>query len=143
MLKALGWNLSDPSVVLVEDSQTNNQRPDYQLLGASAESPMVVIEAKRIVHGDIEYIYGPQDPEEDPTEDWIEWGEDDVWQLRRYVEAINSGYGVLTDGNAWAIWDLSKGKPGDLKPEPYVWTLCEDPAYASSALKVLHRRNVH
>lgn len=100
ILKVLGWNHSDPSVVLVEDSQTNNQRPDYQLLGANAESPMVVVEAKRIVHGDIEYIFGPQDPDEDPTEDWIEWGEDDVRQLRGYVEAINSGYGVLTDGNA-------------------------------------------
>ena len=142
ILKALGWDLSDPSMVLVEDSQTNNQRPDYKILRTGTKVPAIVVEAKRIVHSDIEYIFAPQDPDEDPTENWVEWGKDDVEQLKGYVEAINSGYGVLTDGNAWAIWDLSKGKPTNSKPEIYVWAFCENAEYVSESLKALHRRNI-
>lgn len=142
ILRALGWDINDPGKVLIEDSQTNNQRPDYKLLDSNSEDPIVVVEAKRISHGDIEYIFGPQDPEEDPNAAWIEWGDDEVEQLRGYTEEMVSGYGVLTDGNAWAVWDLSRGKPGDCNPAPYVWAFCDNAKCVSESLKILHRRNV-
>lgn len=142
ILEAFGWDVSDPSQVLVEDSMTTNQRPDYRLIGADSETPLAIVEAKRIYRSDIEYIFDDPDPNEDPNDEWIEWGEDEVDQLGGYAEQSGARYGVLTDGNAWAIWNLSKGKPTDTKPDPYVWAFCENPEYVSESLKILHRRKI-
>lgn len=143
ILRSLGWDLSDPAQVLVEDSAVNGDRPDYRFLGANANPSLMVVEAKRIFRSDIEYIFSSQAPDEDAYDYWIEYCEDDISQLRKYVSDLQTGYAVLSDGNAWCIWDLSKGN--DLAQgswSAYVWAFCEDLPYVSDTLKILCRRNL-
>jgi predicted type IV restriction endonuclease len=143
VLRTLGWDLGNPEQVKVEHYRIEGNRADYEFYVADRQDPIMVVEAKRISEDDISYILGEiEDSPEDIGADWIEWGEEEVGQLGRYVRDLKTGYGVLTDGNAWGIWDLSKWKSGDRKPELYVWALCEALPYVSYALKVLHRRNL-
>ena len=145
ILKSLGWGLSDPAQVLVEDSAVNGDRPDYKFLGANADAPLMVVEAKRIFRSDIEYIFSSQDPDEDVYDYWVEYSEENISQLQKYVSDLRTGYAVLTDGNAWCIWDLSKGNDlaqGSCSWSAYVWAFCEKLPYVSDTLKILHRRNV-
>ena len=145
ILKSLGWDLSDPAQVLVEDSAVNGDRPDYKFLGANTNAPLMVVEAKKIYSSDIEYIFSGEDPDDDAYDYWVEYSKDAISQLRKCISDLRVGYAVLTDGNAWCIWDLSKGN--DLAQGPcswaaYVWAFCEDLPYVSDQLKLLHRRNV-
>ena len=103
----------------------------------------MVVEAKKVFPTDIEYIFSRQAPGEEAYDYWVEYSKDDVSQLRKYVTDLRTGYAVLTDGNAWCIWDLSKGN--DLAQgtwSDYVWAYCEDLPYVSESLKILHRRNL-
>ena len=144
ILRSLGWDLSEPAQVLVEDSVVNRDRPDYKFLGANADDvPLMVVEAKRIFRSDIEYIFSSQEPDEEVYDVWVEYSEEDISQLQKYVSDLRVGYAVLTDGNAWCIWDLREGN--DLAQgswSAYVWAFCEDLPYVSDALKTLRRRNV-
>ena len=84
ILNALGWDVSDPSQVTVED-QYSGGRPDYGLLGNDTSKPLAFIEAKRLgesldAHHDQVFKY--------------------TWDRRVF-------YAVLTDGNRWIFRDVA------------------------------------
>jgi hypothetical protein len=99
IIRALGWNTADPKECHPEfpRGRTSTQRVDYALFAqATAQEiyegyllPDIIIEAKSL------------------REDL----EEAVAQLRQYVRSapqIKEGYGVLTNGCCWWIYDLSK-----------------------------------
>ena len=95
LLKVLGWDTSDPALVIPEfyfKSQKrgfkNQKRADYALLDG-ANNPVFVLEAKK--------LYDPLD--------------NHTGQMAGY--AFNDGipYAGLTDGNYWRMYDVFKPKP--------------------------------
>lgn len=88
LLKVLGWDTSDPALVIPEFDFKNQKRADYALLD-SANNPVFVLEAKK--------LYEPLD--------------NHTGQMAVY--AFNDGipYAGLTDGNSWRMYDVFKQKP--------------------------------
>ena len=95
LLKVLGWDTSDPALVIPEFSfknqkrgSKNQERADYALLD-SANNPVFVLEAKK--------LYEPLD--------------NHTGQMAGY--AFNDGipYAGLTDGNHWKMYDVFKRRP--------------------------------
>ena len=83
ILKALGWNLSDPLQCVVENF-TNSGKPDYTLYNRRGR-PRIVIEAKRICE-DTRY-------------------EGHNKQLLKYAQEYQALYAaVLTNGRYWDIY---------------------------------------
>ena len=146
ILRALGWDVSNPDEVRVEFS-INGGFADYAFFVHGQENPVMIVEAKAIADSDIAYILGEiKDDPEDEGADWVEWAQEHIDQLKGYAAGLKQGYAVLTDGIAWCIWDLSEGS--DLAQEEWsahLWTLLDesDQVYSDviNALK-LHRRNV-
>ena len=79
LLRALGWDLSDPDIVRTEDT-VHGTRSDYVLMD------VMVIEAKKL-HESLD----DQEP-----------------KLRKYMKNQDVRYGALTDGCVWQIYDAKK-----------------------------------
>jgi hypothetical protein len=147
MLRALGWDVSEPSQVKVEyrtdQPPQDVRRVDYALFVPTSNDPVVIVEAKAIGSNDIAYYLGEVEDSPDTKEgDWVEWDSKDVDQLERYCESHSVGYGVLTNGDFWDIYDLSKEGSFKEKRKKYFPVANTDLDDSVEALKLLHRRNV-
>lgn len=80
LLVELGWDLSDPAVVVPEDDAEDGGKMDYTL-----ENRSVIVEAKKL------------NTNLDRHSD----------QLISYVRKLNARYGVLTNGRKWRMYDAS------------------------------------
>ena len=138
MLAALGWDVSDLSLVHVEYPTLGGKWVDYALLEPATGSPLVVIEAKAIWTREIRAWNAAIEPD-----DLKEWKQADVDQLKGYVSdlGLTTGYAVLTDGGSWDIYDLSI--PGEFheKRIHYFDILWEEPKVSVTKLMTLHRVN--
>ena len=84
LLREMGWDLSDPGQVRLENKTTDKSNPDY-VVGKN----IMVIEAKRIDENlDAKYVK----------------------QLIKYANDNNARYGVLTNGQKWKIYDACNTK---------------------------------
>ena len=101
IIRALGWDTADPKECHPEYPRPYQEgrvdyalfgTPDVESIGNNSIPPDVVIESKAL---------------REPIDD-------DVPQLQRYVEAdprMRTGVAVLTNGNEWWIYDLTKRGP--------------------------------
>ncbi len=147
MLRVLGWDVSDPDQVKVEfrpsTKSEDTRKADYVLFPPNLDTPLVIIEAKKIGSNDIAYYLGEvEDPPDTKQGDWVEWDIDDIDQLERYCASLSVGYGVLTNGDFWDIYDLSKEGSFKEKRKKYFPVANTDLDDSVEALKLLHRRNV-
>ena len=85
VLRALKWDLSDPAQVKFE-CQMGDGRIDYVLFNRKG-NPAVYMEAKR-------------------ADSWLT--DENIVQLREYVQRRKQGLAVLTNGTEWKIYDLSR-----------------------------------
>lgn len=94
MLAALGWPVTDPSVVVVE-YEAGGGRADYALLRRADDRPALVIEAKKY---------------DEPL---------DAHRMQLLTYALGQGipYGCLTDGNRWQVYDIFAAVRGG-EPQP-------------------------
>lgn len=88
LLTALGWDVSDPALVTPEYS-VGNGRADYALHG-SESIPAAMVEAKRLGHA---------------------LSDDERMQMLNYANARGVRYAVITDGNAWELYEVFKQAP--------------------------------
>ena len=84
LLRALGWDTTDPALVRTEFN-LNNGRADYALLNAD-EKPVAIIEAKRL-----DESLGTTDHR---------------MQMLTYANFSNVSYAGLTDGNQWVLYKV-------------------------------------
>lgn len=130
VLSALGWNLADPMQVKMEYEIVGG-RVDYALFKTDIEHPVILVEAKRLTPkgaGEVREIAERKQVVVDQS--WAQLRQSDEldkglafiadgWtsiltvdnesQLGRYADnlQLQAGYGVLTNGNEWQIYDLS------------------------------------
>ena len=111
LLTTLGWNVSDPSLVIPEYN-VRGRRADYALLSAPNQ-PAATIEAKKLDEPlDLHQI-----------------------QMLNYSNAAGINYAGLTDGNLWELYDVFER--GDLEKRRILEVnLYRDTAF-QSALKLL------
>ena len=142
LLQSLGWKLSNPTEVRLE-YRTDHGKVDYAFFLPGSDRPIMLLEAKKITEGDIEYIPPPVLPGLGvDDDDWIEWSGDMVNKLGSYRSGMKRGFGVLTDGVFWDIYNLNKrGSFEDKRKERISIAHTED-GKGAEALKLLHRRNV-
>ena len=81
----LGWLTCHPAECGVEYARGQQGNVDYALLNRDGE-PVILIEAKRLDVDSAQY-------EE---------------QLAKYARGMREGFGVLTDGQVWHLYDFSK-----------------------------------
>ena len=84
ILNALGWDVSDPNMVAIED-QYSGGRPDYALLGQNRDGPVAFIEAKKLHES-------------------LDAHEDQVFKYTWDRKVFHAG---LTDGNRWILRDVT------------------------------------
>lgn len=101
IIRALGWDTADPKECHPEYPRPYQEgrvdyalfgTPDVEAIGNNSFPPDVVIESKAL---------------REPLDDAVP-------QLQRYVEAeprMRTGVAVLTSGNEWWIYDLTKRGP--------------------------------
>ena len=162
ILKALGWNLNDPSQVQIKyETRTDQSNPDdrvyaYALLYTG--KPVIHVEARRLPQDYVDkhkanreeerarikdawgnFQRGAQIPNAPPIiAKWREIMEKHEAQLNGYIEQqqIGSGYAVLTNGADWRISDLAEsGNRSDT-----VNILFGSPSRCEEVLGVLRRR---
>ena len=85
ILWALGWKTYDPAECEVEYQRGNQGRVDYALFNRDDEL-VILIEAKRLDKNSANFER----------------------QLAKYARGMSDGVGVLTDGELWHLYDLSK-----------------------------------
>ena len=118
VLRALGWDLSDPRQVTFECDLNDYGRIDYVMFGRNG-NPSILLEAKRV----------------------------DVWtlnherQLISYAQGTRKGYAVLTNGSLWKKWDLSK-RGGFEKQLIFEFDIYEEPTKKTAQIlnKTLRRQ---
>ena len=93
VIRALGWKTESPWELDIEE-QYREGRIDYVLYDSNGE-PVILIEAKALGKLNVK-LQGKQT--------------DDERQLARYMRGLKKGYGVLTDGWEWHIFDAGKQK---------------------------------
>ena len=92
LLRALGWDVSDPSIVRIEHN-VDAGRPDYALLGMNTQ-PVLFVEAKKLAEN-----------------------ASPVAQIVSYVvteniqNKTNVRYGASTNGDTWDIYDVIEQRP--------------------------------
>ena len=132
ILKALGWNLNDPSQVQIKyETRTDQSKPprvDYALL--STGKPVIHVEARRLPQDYVDKHKANREEERARIKDawgnfqrgaqipnapliiakWREIMEEHEAQLNGYIEQqqIGSDYAVLTNGADWRISDLAE-----------------------------------
>lgn len=122
VLFALGWNLADVAEVEVEYEINDYGRVDYALLDNDDE-PVIIIEAKALS------LNGTKVSQER--------------QLVAYAEGMKRGYAILTNGNDWKVWDLSKRGNFSAKLALELKLTEESPSRCATALNQLLRRPLH
>ena len=85
VLRALGWDLSNPDQVTYELDLNDYGKIDYVLFGKNG-NPCILLEAKVVDSYTLAHER----------------------QLISYVQGTNKGFAVLTNGNMWRVWDLAK-----------------------------------
>ena len=99
VLNALGWDVSDPALVTIEDHHSGIGTPDYALLVKDDEDkdpePRAYIEAKKLgeMAGTTKLAHRSQ--------------------LRDYADELKTNYAGLTDGDHWIFRDFSSGFSGE------------------------------
>ena len=88
LLQALGWDVSDPSVVTPEYN-VGNGRADYALHG-SESIPAAIVEAKRLGHA---------------------LNDEERMQMLNYANARGVRYAAVTDGDVWELYEVFKQAP--------------------------------
>ncbi len=89
LLKALGWDVSDPSLVTLEHD-VSGQRADYALLNDPGKrEPAIFIEAKKLGES-----LNPH-----------------RMQMVNYANMSGVPYAGLTDGNKWELYNVFEQKP--------------------------------
>ena len=130
VLSALGWNLADPTQVKLE-FEIEGGKVDYALFKAELELPAILVEAKRLTpKGADEFKEIAERKQVALEQSWVQFRQGnefekradslaDGWariltesnesQLGRYADnlQLQAGYGVLTNGNEWQIYDMS------------------------------------
>ena len=89
LLKALGWDVADPSIVIPE-YDAGEGRADYALLGPDGRTK-VTLEAKRLGESLANHRM----------------------QMLNYANAEGIDYTALTDGNRWELYDVFAKMPLD------------------------------
>ena len=111
LLRALGWDVSDPAVVRPE-FKIDNKPADYALLRPDGE-PAATLEAKRLGESLVAHRM----------------------QMLNYANILGIAYAGLTDGNHWELYKVFE--PGRLEDRRIVdVSIAEAPAHVS-ALKLL------
>ena len=87
LLRALGWDVSDPALVTPEYN-VGSRRPDYALLNDNA-GPCALLEAKKLG---------------EPLGNHLE-------QMVRDANMAGVPYAGLTDGNCWELYTVFEAKP--------------------------------
>ena len=89
VLRALGWDTSNPAMVRSEYG-ANGGFVDYALLNPKTESPLIIVEAKKL--GDVRL-------------------ERHIPQIEGYSKGEGSSpkYGVITNGNMWRVFENGAG----------------------------------
>ena len=162
IIKALGWDVSNPEQVWIE-FPTNDQFADYAFFPRNTNTPVMVIEAKSVREKEIdpsgmydeEWDEVDEDDEEWDEEQWLleeslrYWRPTEIDQLRFQTRDLNQGYGVLTSGNTWSIFDLSKkgnsrtANTFQRRAEIHHFSILFSPLdECIDGLKKLHRRNL-
>ena len=90
IIRALGWKTESPWELDIEH-QHREGRIDY-VLSDRAGNRIIYIEAKALGNLSVK-LQGRQT--------------DDERQLAKYIQGMKLGYGVLTDGREWHIYDAS------------------------------------
>ena len=183
ILRALGWDLADPSQVKVEidiDMLSAVKKADYALFkkAGSGERPWILVEAKRLDPRQIERFRHMQSLKHNElastweafntltTQSDNKWSElnsqsveektaiheknwsqlsrvDRVKQLSDYVSEFGmvDGYGVLTDGDEWSIYNIGRDGVFLQKPTNVVKVLGLDDSMAEcvETLNLLRR----
>lgn len=183
ILRALGWDLADPSQVKVEidiDMLSAVKKADYALFkkSGSGERPWILVEAKRLDPRQIERFRHMQSLKHNElastweafntltTQSDNKWSElnsqsveektaiheknwsqlsrvDRVKQLSDYVSEFGmvDGYGVLTDGDEWSIYNIGRDGVFLQKPTNVVKVLGLDDSMAEcvETLNLLRR----
>lgn len=85
ILRALGWDLSDPDQASFEYRLNNGLYIDYVLYDTMGNS-CIILESKALGN----------------------WRGAHERQLRQYVQRIRNGYAVLTNGRNWKVWNLDR-----------------------------------
>lgn len=164
VLSTLGWDLANPAQVKLE-FEIEGGRVDYALFKPELEHPAVLVEAKRLTPKGADefkeimerkqfaleqsWIQFRQGNEFKKRADFVADGwvriltEDNESQLGRYADNLQhkAGYGVLTNGNEWQIYDMSK--EGSF-PDKLIYTaniLTASDADSAQKLTVLWRGN--
>ena len=150
MLRALGWDLSDPAQVKVEYDPFADKRdgkrlyPDYAFFrdGPNGnEMPVMIVEAKVITRGDIRSFL----KELEGT--LSDFDAKDYEQLENYTpRRMKEGYQVLTNGSYWDIYSLTPPRaPLKRRKEgrPTYFSILDDylPECVEQ-LEALHRSNL-
>ncbi len=112
ILQALGWDVSDPRLVKLENP-TEPGRVDYALLSGGEERPRALVEAKRL----------GTNLQSHRT------------QMVNYAVTQGIGYAGLTDGNVWELYDVFK--PTVLSEKKLLDIVIADSPSHESALKLL------
>ncbi len=167
VLRALGWDLADPSQVRVEidiDVSTKVKKVDYALYKSGpGERPWILVEAKRLAPEQIERFtrmmflrrkelsghwdalttmstsgdtswseFNSRSAEEKVASHERHWTQlsrgDRIKQLSDYVREFGmvDGYGVLTDGDEWSIYEIDREGVFPEKPTMVVRVLSLD-----------------
>ena len=123
VLRSLGWDTTDVRQVEVEHD-TPEGRVDYALLESEVGPPAIIVEAKSL--GKSLHTAAV------------------VGQLSIYADATKAkGYAILTDGDLWRIYDLSKrGRFQNKLIEEVELADGSDAANAKTFNQLL-RRNLH
>ena len=122
VLRSLGWDTADVRQVEVE-YMTEWGRVDYALLQSEDGPPCIIVEAKSLGKS-LETATVQR-------------------QLFAYAEATKKGYAILTNGNLWMIYDLSKRGRFQNKLIEEVELADGSDAANAKKLNQLLRRNLH
>ena len=137
ILKALGWELDDPTQVKIEfeitgsGSSSTPMRVDYALFDEpTAKKPSVIIEAKSLTLG------------------WYRLSNDSQSQLRDYAFGLglHHCYGVITNGNEWKVYRIYRSRRPDesevstnLRFQTSARVLYENPVESAEKLVLIGR----
>ena len=111
LLRALGWDVSDPAVVMPE-YKVGNKSADYALLRSDGK-PAATLEAKKLG--------------EPLGSHWM--------QMLNYANASGIEYAGITDGNHWELYDVFRR--GTLEERRILEVSVTDAPPHESALKLL------
>ena len=112
ILKALGWDVSDPSAVTLE-YDVNGRRADYALHRGDRK-PAATVEAKKLGEGLQQHRM----------------------QMLNYANASGIDYAGLTDGDRWELYDVFKR--GELSERQLLDISIATMSAYEAALKLLH-----